>query len=59
MWRLALCTGRPIYRVNIRLKKNELYWDKDNMKFVITNKNTTPDRAYVLSAFDCYPGSWR
>lgn len=51
----------PFTESDIRLKKNELYWDKDNMKFdIITNKNTTPEQGVAMlksADSDCYPGS--
>ncbi len=46
---------------DVRLKKNEMYWDKDNVKFdVITNKNTTSEQGVAMlksADSDCYPGS--
>lgn len=46
---------------DVRLKKNELYWDAENIKFdVITNKNTTGEQGVAMlksADSDCYPGS--
>lgn len=46
---------------DMRLVKNEMYWDKDNVKFdVITNKATTAEQGVAMlksADSDCYPGS--
>jgi peptide/nickel transport system substrate-binding protein len=46
---------------DVRLKKNDKYWDIANVKFdVITNKNTTPEQGVAMlksAETDCYPGS--
>lgn len=46
---------------DMRLKKNDMYWDAENIKFdVITNKNTTGEQGIAMlksAESDCYPGS--